>query len=153
PNQNAVQPRLRCYRTKTPCSKDCTAVGPDSSHCRCLLSLLVMTISVAFRVLSRNRLRSALTMLGIIIGVGAVIAMVSIGEGAKAAVQAQLATFGTNVIMILPGSMTVGGVRSGHGGAVTLTAADLDEVGKLQYVTHAGWARRDATQGGHENKD
>jgi putative ABC transport system permease protein len=117
------------------------------------MNLLMMTALVAFRVLARNRLRSGLTMLGIIIGVGAVIAMVSIGEGAKAAVQAQLATFGTNVITILPGAMTVGGVRSGHGGAVTLTTADLEELGRLQYVTQAGWARRDAMQAVHENKN
>ena len=118
-----------------------------------MMHLLIMTGLVAFRVLARNRLRSALTMLGIIIGVGAVIAMVSIGEGAKAAVQAQLATFGTNVIMVLPGATTTGGVRSGHGGAVTLTTADMEELGKLSHVTHSGWARRDAMQAVHENKN
>src|SRR3989441_9683775 len=110
------------------------------------MNFLLMTVLVAFRVLSRNRMRSALTMLGIIIGVGAVIAMVSIGEGAKAAVQAQIASFGTNVITILPGAMTVSGVRSGHGGAVTLTAADMEELKKIPGVTYAGWARRDAMQ-------
>ena len=118
-----------------------------------MMHLLIMTGLVAFRVLARNRLRSALTMLGIIIGVGAVIAMVSIGEGAKAAVQAQLATFGTNVIMVLPGATTTGGVRSGHGGAVTLTTADMEELGKLSHVAHSGWARRDAMQAVHENKN
>jgi putative ABC transport system permease protein len=117
------------------------------------MNLLLMTGIVAFRILGRNRLRSALTMLGIIIGVGAVIAMVSIGEGAKAAVQAQLATFGTNVIMIFPGATTVAGVRSGHGGAVTLTTSDLEELGKLPHVTHAGWGRRDAMQVVHENRN
>ena len=117
------------------------------------MSLLMMTGMVAFRVLARNRLRSALTMLGIIIGVAAVIAMVSIGEGAKAAVQAQIATFGTNVIIIFPGSMTVSGVRSGHGGAITLTTGDIEELGKLPYVTHAGWGRRDVMQAVHENKN
>jgi putative ABC transport system permease protein len=98
-------------------------------------------------------LRSALTMLGIVIGVGAVIAMVSVGEGAKAAVQAQIATFGTNVLIIFPGSMNVGGVRSGHGGAVTLTTADMEELAHLEHVTHSGWARRDAMQAVHENKN
>jgi putative ABC transport system permease protein len=118
-----------------------------------MINFLSMTAMVAFRVLARNRMRTALTMLGIIIGVGAVIAMVSIGQGAKAAVQAQLATFGTNVVMVLPGAMTVGGVRSGHGGAVTLTTADMEELGKLPNVTHTGWARRDALQAVHENKN
>jgi putative ABC transport system permease protein len=112
-----------------------------------------MTVLVAFRVLGRNRMRSALTMLGIIIGVGAVIAMVSIGEGAKAAVQAQIATFGTNVITILPGAMTVGGVWTGHGGAVTLTVTDVEELKKIPGVMYAGWAKRDATQVVHENKN
>ena len=112
-----------------------------------------MTISVAFRVLSRNRLRSALTMLGIIIGVGAVIAMISIGEGAKAAVRAQLATFGTNVVMILPGSMTTSGVRSGHGGMITLTVADMIELGKLPNVAETSWTKRDAAQVVQENKN
>ncbi len=117
------------------------------------MNFLLMTVLVAFRVLSRNRMRSALTMLGIIIGVGAVIAMVSIGEGAKAAVQAQIASFGTNVITILPWATTTSGVRSGHGGAVTLTIADMEELRKVPGVTDVGWARRDAMQVIHENKN
>ena len=117
------------------------------------MNFLLMTVVVAFRVLARNRMRSALTMLGIIIGVGAVIAMVSIGEGAKAAVQAQIASFGTNVITILPGSMTLSGVRTGHGGAVTLTIADMEELKKILGVAYAGWSRRDAMQVVHENKN
>jgi putative ABC transport system permease protein len=117
------------------------------------MSLLLMTMSTAFRVLSRHRMRSALTMLGIIIGVGAVIAMVSIGEGAKSAVQAQIASFGTNVVMILPGATTTTGVRSGHGGAVTLTVADMMELGKLPNVAEASWTKREAQQVVHENKN
>src|SRR5713101_6790111 len=117
------------------------------------MNFLLMTVLVAFRVLGRHRMRSALTMLGIIIGVGAVIAMVSIGEGAKAAVQAQIASFGTNVITILPGAMTTTGVRTGHGGAVTLTIADMEELKKIPGVTDVGWARRDAMQVIHENKN
>jgi putative ABC transport system permease protein len=117
------------------------------------MTLLAMTISVAFRVLSRHRMRSALTMLGIIIGVGAVIAMVSIGQGAKAAVQAQLASFGTNVVMILPGATTTTGVRSGYGGAITLTVTDMQELGKLPNVVATSWTKRDATQIQHENKN
>lgn len=117
------------------------------------MSLLVMTISVAFRVLSRNRMRSALTMLGIIIGVGAVIAMVSIGEGAKATVKAQLASFGTNVVMILPGATTTTGVRSGYGGSITLTLADMVELGRLPHVAETSWTKRDAMQVVYENKN
>jgi len=117
------------------------------------MNFLLMTVLVAFRVLGRNRMRSVLTMLGIIIGVGSVIAMVSIGEGAKAAVQAQIASFGTNVITILPGAMTTTGVRTGHGGAMTLTIADMEELKKIPGVTEVGWARRDAMQVIHENKN
>ena len=77
-------------------------------------AFLLLTLMTAVRILGRNRLRAGLTMLGIVIGVGAVIAMVSIGEGAKAVVQAQVASMGTNVIIMLPGSTTVSGVRGGQ---------------------------------------
>src|SRR5438034_9360336 len=116
-------------------------------------TFILMTVVTAFRILGRNRMRTGLTMLGIIIGVGAVIAMISIGEGAKAAVRAQLATFGTNVVMILPGSMTTSGVRSGHGGMITLTVADMIELGKLPNVAETSWTKRDAAQVVQENKN
>ncbi|HEY3305726.1 MAG TPA: ABC transporter permease [Candidatus Binatia bacterium] len=83
-----------------------------------------MTLRIALRALRRNKLRSFLTMLGIIIGVGAVIAMVAIGEGAKALVRAQIASLGTNVIVIVPGSSVPGGVRTGFGGVRTLVDGD-----------------------------
>ena len=81
-------------------------------------------VKVAFRALRRNKLRTALTMLGIIIGVGAVIAMVGIGNGAKAQVQSRIAALGQNVIMVFSGSVNRGGVFSGFGGAGTLTVED-----------------------------
>lgn len=106
-----------------------------------------LTIITALRILGRNRLRAGLTMLGIVIGVGAVIAMVSIGEGAKRAVQAQIATMGTNVIIIWPGATTVSGVRSGQGGAVTLTVFDaLDLKKKIPLLSDTGWAKREVMQ-------
>lgn len=99
-------------------------------------------------------IRSCLTMLGIVIGVGAVIAMVGIGEGAKRAVQAQIATMGTNVIIIWPGATTVSGVRSSQGGAVTLTVADaLDLRKKIPLLAETGWAKRDAMQIINGNKN
>ncbi|MBI4401738.1 MAG: ABC transporter permease [Nitrospirae bacterium] len=117
-------------------------------------AFILLTVLTAFRVLSRNRLRAGLTMLGIIIGVGAVIAMVSIGEGAKAAVRAQVASMGTNVIIILPGTTTVGGVRGGQGGAVTLTVADaLDLKKKIPLLTETAWAKRDVMQIVYGNKN
>ena len=88
-----------------------------------MAAFIWLTVMTALRILKRNRLRAGLTMLGIVIGVGAVIAMVSIGEGAKKAVQAQIATMGTNVIIVWPGATTVSGVRGGQVGAVTLTGS------------------------------
>jgi len=110
-------------------------------------AFVLLTVLTAFRILRRNRLRAGLTMLGIIIGVGAVIAMVSIGQGARAAVQAQVASMGTNVIIILPGATTVGGVRGGQGGAVTLTVADGLELKKrVPLLSETAWAKRDVMQ-------
>lgn len=82
------------------------------------------TIIISLRALRRNKLRSFLTALGIIIGVGAVITMVSIGNGAKAQVEAQVASLGRNVISVFPGSVTTGGARGGMGSANTLTVDD-----------------------------
>jgi putative ABC transport system permease protein len=89
-----------------------------------------MIIRVAFRALVRNKMRAALTMLGIIIGVAAVIAMVSIGQGASASVQAQIDSIGTNLLFVSAGAQNVGGVRSGTGdtGTNTLTVDDLDAI-------------------------
>ena len=91
---------------------------------------LLMIIRVAFRALVRNKMRAALTMLGIIIGVAAVIAMVSIGQGAQASVQAQIEGMGTNLLFVSAGAQNVGGVRSGTGdsGTNTLTADDLEAI-------------------------
>ena len=85
---------------------------------------LVATTIIALRALRRNKMRSVLTALGMIIGVGAVIAMVSIGNGAKAQVEASIASLGQNVISVFPGSMTTGGARGGLGTASTLTPED-----------------------------
>src|ERR1043165_8310588 len=87
-------------------------------------------IKISFRALTRNKSRSALTMLGIIIGVAAVIAMVSIGQGAQASVQAQINSMGTNLLFISAGAQRVGGVRSGTGdaGTNTLTVQDLEAI-------------------------
>jgi putative ABC transport system permease protein len=85
-------------------------------------------IKVAIRALLRNTMRSILTALGIIIGVGAVIAMVSIGNGAKAQVEAQVASLGQNVITVFSGSMSSGGMRGGWGSAPTLTIEDAEAI-------------------------
>jgi putative ABC transport system permease protein len=85
-------------------------------------------IKIASRALRRNKLRTALTMLGIIIGVGAVIAMVSIGNGAKAMVEAQIASLGQNVMQVMSGSITRGGLHTGWGTAGTLTIEDANAI-------------------------
>lgn len=90
----------------------------------------LIAFKIAGRALSRNILRSVLTMLGIIIGVGSVIAMVAVGQGAKAQVEVQIATIGSNMLMVFPGSITQGGVRAGSGTVTTLTEEDAKAIQK-----------------------
>ncbi len=85
---------------------------------------ILESIHIAVRSLSANKMRSGLTMLGIIIGVMSVIAMLSIGEGAQAAITAQIDSIGTNLLFIRPGSTQQGGVASAEGSAPTLTLED-----------------------------
>ncbi len=84
----------------------------------------LQTLKIALRALRTNKLRSFLTMLGIIIGIGAVIAMMAVGSGASYVISQQIASIGSNIILVLPGSMTSGGLRSGSGGAQTLSSDD-----------------------------
>jgi putative ABC transport system permease protein len=88
----------------------------------------LLTLRIALRALLRNKLRSFLTTLGIIIGVAAVIAMVAIGEGAKAKVEEAFAGMGTNLLIVMPGSTTSGGSRGGFGSQPTLTWDDLKAI-------------------------
>ena len=83
------------------------------------------TIQIALRALLRNKSRSILTTLGIIIGVGAVIAMIGIGQGAAETVQKQIATLGSNMLFISPGSSSRGGLRIGWGSTKSLVTADV----------------------------
>jgi putative ABC transport system permease protein len=114
---------------------------------------LIIVIRVAFRALLRNKMRAALTMLGIIIGVSAVIAMVSIGQGAQASIQAQIESIGTNLLFVSAGAQNVGGVRTGAGdtGTNTLTVEDLEaikrEVPSVSMVTPAINARSQLVSG------
>jgi len=91
---------------------------------------LFLTFKVALRALNRNKMRSMLTMLGIIIGVGAVIAMVGIGQGASASIQAQIANLGNNLLIVQPGSANAGGLRGGAGSNTTLTADDVEAIAR-----------------------
>lgn len=87
-------------------------------------------VRISFRALKRNKMRSALTMLGIIIGVGAVIAMLSIGMGASRRITEQISSIGSNLIMVLPGATTSAGVRMGSGTQTTLTIDDAEAIQK-----------------------
>lgn len=93
-----------------------------------MLAQVFMAIRIAHRALRRNRLRSTLTMLGVIIGVAAVIAMLAIGQGAQAAIQAQIASLGANALIIQPGSTSQSGVRYGWGSRTTLRAPDVQAI-------------------------
>ena len=86
------------------------------------------TFKISFRALRVNKMRSALTMLGIIIGVGAVIAMVAVGTGASQKISEQISTMGSNLLIVLPGATTSGGVRMGAGTQPTLTSGDSDAI-------------------------
>jgi len=94
------------------------------------IKLFRMTLLVAWRSLLRHKLRSVLTMLGIIFGVGAVIAMVAISQGADAFLQAQINSLGTNILMVWPGSTTASGAHGGAGSATSLTVADAEAIAR-----------------------
>ena len=94
------------------------------------MNKVIPAMKIAFRALRINKLRSALTMLGIIIGVGAVIAMVAVGSGATQRIQEQIASIGSNVIMVSPGSVTASGIRLGSGFAMTMTMDDAKSLAR-----------------------
>jgi putative ABC transport system permease protein len=111
----------------------------------------VRTCRVAFRALARNKMRSFLTALGIIIGVGAVIAMVSIGEGAKRGIESRFAAMGTNLLFVSPGSQNARGVHGGHGTVQTLKEDDALAIGQecpaVMYVSPSVNARAQTVYG------
>jgi putative ABC transport system permease protein len=90
----------------------------------------------AWLAMGANRLRTALTMLGMVIGVGAVVIMMAIGQGAQFAVQQTISTMGSNLFIVLSGSFTAAGVRSGSAGGPTLTVADGEAIAELDGVVH-----------------
>jgi putative ABC transport system permease protein len=95
------------------------------------------TLRMAFRALGRNKMRTALTMLGVIIGVAAVICTVAIGEGATQRIQTAIANMGANMVWIEAGGMNLNGVRTGNGATKTLTLEDLKAiVGQIRLVSH-----------------
>jgi macrolide transport system ATP-binding/permease protein len=101
----------------------------------------LMIAAAAVQALARNKMRSALTMLGVFIGVAALIAMVAVGQGANEAVRKQIESLGTNLVVVVPGATTFGGIRGGLGSASTLTVTDVEAlrreapaVGNVSYL-------------------
>ena len=114
---------------------------------------IVMTLVIALKALSRNKLRTMLTMLGMIIGVGAVIAMVGLGKGAQSTIEEQVKAAGTNLITVMAGNFTQGGVRQGGGMSTTLTPADAEALRQLPGVQYlaAGVQSRAQLVAGNQN--
>jgi macrolide transport system ATP-binding/permease protein len=101
---------------------------PDTLRAHAFWAFAIMIMAAAVQAIRRNIMRSALTMLGVFIGVAALIAMVAVGQGANDAVRKQIERLGTNLVVVLPGARTAGGVRSGFGSASTLTTADAHAI-------------------------
>ncbi len=95
-------------------------------YIRTLLLRSLLTSLIALRALRRNKMRSSLTALGIIIGVASVVAMVAVGNGAQVRIESQVAALGQNLLTVFAGSRRSGGVNSGLGSASTITLADAD---------------------------
>ena len=99
-----------------------------AARSQAFLAFGIMILSVAAQAINRNRMRSALTMLGVFIGVAALIAMVAVGQGANEAVRKQIESLGTNLLVVVPGAVATGGFRGGFGSASTLTVSDVQAI-------------------------
>src|SRR5580765_5509058 len=97
----------------------------------------LMILRIAIKALNRNKMRTALTMLGMIIDVAAVITMVALGRGAQTSIEAQIQSAGTNMIIVSAGNFSQGGVRKGQGNASTLTPDDAAQITRLPGVQYA----------------
>jgi putative ABC transport system permease protein len=114
---------------------------------------VLMVLRIALKALGRNKMRTALTMLGMIIGVAAVITMVALGTGAQTSIESQIQSAGTNMVMVSAGNFQQGGVRMGQGNASTLTPDDANafrSVPGVQYVA-AGVNTRGQVVAGNQN--
>ena len=102
--------------------------APPANQLAATWAFALMVMTAALQAINRNKMRSSLTMLGVFIGVAALIAMVAVGQGANEAVLKQIASLGTNLIVVVPGATTTGGVRGGLGSASTLTVSDAQTI-------------------------
>src|SRR5512134_1233276 len=98
---------------------------------------ILMTLRIALKALNRNKMRTVLTMLGMIIGVGAVITMVALGRGAQSTIEEQVKAAGTNMINVNAGNFSQGGVRQGQGMSNTLMPEDAEAIKQLPGVQYA----------------
>jgi putative ABC transport system permease protein len=115
---------------------------------------ILMTFRIALKALNRNKMRTTLTMLGMIIGVGAVITMVALGNGARVSIEQQIQSAGTNVIMVNAGNFSSGGVRQGQGMSNTLTPDDavaIRELPGVQYLVETVRNRGGQIVAGNQN--
>ncbi len=118
------------------------------------LAFALMILAAAAQAIGRNKMRSALTMLGVFIGVAALIVMVAVGNGASDAVRKQIESLGTNVVVILPGALSTGGIRAGFGSASTLTVADARAIRREDpAVAQVGYLIRQAGQVQYSNQN
>lgn len=117
------------------------------------LAFGLMALGAAGQAIRRNKMRSILTMLGVFIGVAALIVMVAVGQGANNAVARQIESLGTNVVVVLPGALTSGGARIGYGSASTLTVADARAIGEDTAVANIGYLIRQQGQAEYGSKN
>jgi macrolide transport system ATP-binding/permease protein len=101
---------------------------PDTARAGAFFAFGMMISTAAIQAIARNRTRSALTMLGVFIGVAALIVMVAVGQGANEAVRRQIESLGTNLLVVVPGATTTGGVRAGSGSASTISVSDAQAI-------------------------
>ncbi len=119
-NPKAGEPR--------PAAPTAAARTAAAQHQGAALAFARMVVAAALQAIHRNMMRSALTMLGVFIGVAALIVMVAVGQGANEAVRKQIESLGTNLVVVLPGARTAGGMRGGFGSASTLTTGDAQAI-------------------------
>jgi macrolide transport system ATP-binding/permease protein len=137
--KSAVRRPLAVPTGESPAAWSQPAAAADSAGT--VRAFALMIVAAALQALARNKMRSALTMLGVFIGVAALIAMVAVGQGANDAVRKQIESLGTNLLVVVPGATTMGGMRSGQGSASTLTVVDAEAlrreapaVGSVSYL-------------------
>jgi macrolide transport system ATP-binding/permease protein len=120
---------------------------PGASGQSSMLALTSMVVASSLQAVRRNTMRSALTMLGVLIGVAALMAMVAVGQGASESVRQQIESLGTNLVVVLPGASRSGGVRSGFGSAPTLTVDDAEAIRhEAPAVADVGYLNRQSAQ-------